>query len=227
MANSERSHKSPLSFRHMEEKQWARRVREEEDRQAFENIFRRYYKRLHGFAYSYVGQVQEAEDIVQSVFLKIWMKRESWNPPGTVKNYIFAAVRNESLNNIRHDQLVEETEEEVARRFRELKDPTPSDSEIDSEVEALREAIQTGIDQLPSQCRQVFLLSRRGGLTYSEIADMLDISVNTVGTQMGRALKSLRNHLSDYIYLFAAAELSTMVFQTILFLILVFTIILI
>jgi DNA-directed RNA polymerase specialized sigma24 family protein len=68
----------PLSPRLMEEKQWARKVREEGDRHAFEKIFRSYYKRLHGFAYSYVGQAETAEDIVQTVFLKIWSQKGDW-----------------------------------------------------------------------------------------------------------------------------------------------------
>lgn len=194
--------------RPLQEKQWVRRVREEGDRAAFEKIFRTYYKRLHGFARSYVGGWQDAEDVVQTIFLRIWAHRENWDPPGTVKQYLFAAVRNEALNVLRHEQVVEEAEEEVARIFRELKSPVRSDK--DPEVEELRKDIQRGIDQLPTRCRQIFMLNRRSGLTYSEIADVLDISVNTVGTQMGRALESLREHLSEYLPLIAVLEFSRM-----------------
>jgi len=74
-----------LSPQHMQEKQWVRKVREEGDKEAFEKIFRAYYKRLHGFAYSYLMQAEAAEDVVQTVFLKIWTQKDSWNPPGTVK----------------------------------------------------------------------------------------------------------------------------------------------
>ena len=196
----------------MEEKQWVRKVREKGDKDAFEKIFRAYYKRLHGFARSYVTSWEEAEDIVQSVFLKIWDQRSSWDPPGRVRHYLFTAVRNEALNTIRHQQVVKEKEGELGRIFTELKTATP-DSE-DPETKALRKDIERGIDQLPPRCQQIFMLNRRSGLTYEEIADFLDISINTVGTQMGRALKSLRNHLSDYLPLLAAGGVSMMVYQT-------------
>ncbi|MEX1013968.1 MAG: RNA polymerase sigma-70 factor [Candidatus Paceibacterota bacterium] len=209
----------PISSQHMTEKQWVRKVREEGDREAFEKIFRNYYKKLHGFAYSYVGRSEDAEDILQTVFLRIWAQRESWDPPGTLKHYLFAAIRNEALNELRHKQVLDETEADVIQRFKELKEPIHSD--IDSDVEDLRMAIQEGIDQLPSQCRQIFLLSRRSGLTYSEIADFLDISVNTVGTQMGRALKFLRKHLSDSMFLIAAANVSTKIIQSVFILLII------
>lgn len=180
----------------MEEKEHVKKVRDESDRQAFEKLFRAYYKRLHGFAYSYIKQFELAEDIVQTVFLRIWSQRESWNPPGTVKHYLFAAVRNESLNRIRQHKLISEKEEEIIECFEGYH------SSVDdsfSEDEELQEKIQNGIASLPPRCRQIFLLNRRSGLTYTEIARYLDISINTVNTQMGRALKFLRNHMSDYL----------------------------
>lgn len=186
-----------------EEKEWVRKVREEGDRPSFKRIFHTYYRRLHGFAYSFVKQRQEAEDIVQTVFLNIWDQRENWNPPGSVKHYLFAAVRNEALNTLRHQRVVEKTEDEVAQIFRELKNR--SVLEESDELKELKKDIQCGIEQLPPRCRQIFVLNRRSGLTYSEIAYFLDISVNTVGTQMGRALESLRKHLANHLYLLIVA----------------------
>jgi RNA polymerase sigma-70 factor, ECF subfamily len=194
----------------LQEKQWVRRVREEGDRTAFEMIFRSYYKRLHGFAYTYVKNREHAEDIVQTIFLKIWSNRDSWDPPGKVKHYLFAAIRNEALNDIRHQQLEAESEEEVAELFRDLKNRSYTGE--DPGLAELRDAIQNEIDQLPSRCREIYLLNRRSGLTYTEIADYLDISINTVGTQMGRALKVLRKNLSDYLSLYVASAISKMLF---------------
>ncbi|MCC5904930.1 MAG: RNA polymerase sigma-70 factor [Balneolaceae bacterium] len=198
----------------MKEKQWVRRVREEGDRKAFESLFRAYYKRLHGFAYSYTGQAEAAEDVVQSVFLRIWSNRESWDPPGTVKQYLFAAIRNEALNKLRHQKVADDAEDEVIHSFRELQDDEePFIIKQESrDVEELRKKIQAGIDQLPPKCRQIFLLNRRSGLTYIEIADYLGVSINTVNTQMGRALKSLRETLSDYIPGLIAAGISRLFF---------------
>lgn len=183
---------------HLEEDKWVQRV-QKGDRDAFEKIFRIYYKRLQGFAYSFVKQRQEAEDIVQSVFLKIWSQRKNWNPSGKLKHYLFTAVKNEALNILRHKKIVKETEDEVAHLFKELQNT--SDSYSFSDVKQLKKDIQSGINKLPPRCRQIFVLNRRSGLTYTEIADFLDISINTVNTQMGRALQALRKHLSNYLYL--------------------------
>ena len=200
---------SPLSPQTMKEKQWVRKVRENGDRDAFENIFRTYYIRLQGFAYSYVNQEETAEDIVQTIFLRIWTQRMNWNPPGTVKHYLFAAVRNEALNQLRHQKIVSEAQDDVLLQFREMK---KEKAENLTETEALRLKIEEGIEQLPHRCRQIFLLNRRGGLTYTEIADYLGVSINTVNTQMGRALKSLREFLSDYLPALISAGISKLFF---------------
>jgi RNA polymerase sigma-70 factor (ECF subfamily) len=169
MSSSKSENNSLLPEKHMEEKKWVRKVREEGDREAFEKIFRAYYKRLHGFAYSYLKQKEAAEDVVQSVFLKIWKNRKNWNPPGKLKTYLFKAVRNESLNKIRHQKIVSDSEEDVIRTFAEYK--YNSTSEEDFETDELRIEIQKGIENLPPRCRQIFILNRRSGLTYREIAD--------------------------------------------------------
>lgn len=189
----------------IEEKQWVRQVREANCQASFEQIFRTYYKRLHGFAFGYVERKECAEDIVQTVFLRIWANKDTWNPPGTLKHYLFAAVRNEALNKLRHQKIELDAEEDVFHTFKNLKSRVYI--EDDTEVEELRKAIQHGIDQLPPRSRQIYLLNRRSGLTYREIADFLDISINTVSTQMGRTLKSLRKNLIDFIPLFMAIGL--------------------
>lgn len=189
--------KSAQQPRPLEEKQWVRKVREKSDRRAFEKIFRAYYKRLCHFAYGYVG-AESAEDVVQTVFLKIWDKKDDWNPPGTVKQYLFAAVRNEALNVIRRQRVETDAEETIVHIFGELKKRSYKE-EDGEETERLKKAIQTGINQLPPRCRQIFILNRRSGLSYSEIAGVLDVSFSTVSTQMGRALKHLQSHLSDLL----------------------------
>ncbi len=189
----------------IEEKQWVRRIREEGDREAFEQLFRSYYKRLHGFAYSYVRSKECAEDIIQTVFLRIWTNRESFDPPGKVKNYLFSAIKNEAINDLKHQKVKFDAEQEITELFINLKNRTYDDA--NPEVENLKKAIQQEIDRLPARCREIYLLNRRSGLTYTEISEHLDISINTVGTQMGRALKVLRENLSDYLPLLFSSGL--------------------
>jgi len=190
----------------LQEKQLVRQVREHGDRSAFEKIFRLYYKKLHGFAYTYVKNKEIAEDIIQTIFLRIWENRQNWDPPGKVKHYLFNAVRNESLNSIRHERIAADSQDDVIDLFKELN--SRSYHEKSTELEELRSAIHYEIEQLPSCCREIYLLNRRSGLTYVEIAEYLDVSVNTVSTQMGRALKKLRKNLSDYFPVFIISVLS-------------------
>lgn len=206
----------------MDETQWIRMVQEKDSRSAFKGIFQKYYKRLHGFAYNYVGDIQEAEDVVQTVFLRMWEQRNNWESSVPLKNYLFSAVRNEALNVIRHRQVVSDSEREVIRIFREL--GTETSVEDDQDVLGLQQEIERAFDALPSRCREIFTLSRRGGLTYPEIANVLGISVNTVSTQMGRALKHFRDHLSYYLCLPATATLSTMLLHAFYFLLLFFAV---
>lgn len=201
---------SYLSPQLMKEKQWVREVRENGDQESFEKIFKTYYKRLHGFAYSFVEQAESAEDIVQSVFLRIWMQKEHWNPPGTVKHYLFTAVKNEALNILRHEKIIIDAEEEVIRSFKEYEWKNEFNESVDREE--VRIKIESGINKLPPRCRQIFLLNRRSGLTYIEIAEYLGVSINTVNTQMGRALKSLRDYLADYLPALVAAGIARLFF---------------
>lgn len=171
-----------------------RRVREKGDKQAFEIIYKSYYKRLHGFARTYIREFQVAEDIIQTVFLKIWENKETWEPKGKLRHYLFNAVRNESLNFKRHTRIVQGSEAELLRIYEERIEFEAIGEESDIKIE-----IEKGINHLPPRCREIFLLNRRSGLTYVEIAEYLDISINTVNTQMGRALETLRIFLSEHL----------------------------
>lgn len=201
----QRINKSPFL-----EKQWVRKVREDGDRAAFEKIFKTYYNQLTGYAYTFVKCGEQAEDIVQTVFLRIWSNKETWDPPGKVKPYLFTAVKNEALNEIRHKKIQDDSEEKILELFTELK--SSSNTEKESDIKELRDTIRKEIDRLPLRCKEIFLLNRNSGLTYTEIADYLDISINTVNTQMGRALKMLRKNLSDYAPLFLTSLIS--IFKT-------------
>ncbi len=191
---------------HMAEKVLVRKVRQNGDKQAYEELFRLYHKRLHGFAYTFVRQAETAEDIIQTVFLNIWADKQNWDPPGTVREYLFAAVRNQALNVLRHQKVVADKEEEVIRSFEELSKATLIHDHMDSGE--FNKQVQQGIESLPPRCRQIYLLNRRSGLTYIEIAEYLGVSINTVNTQMGRALKSLRDHLADFLPAFIAVGIT-------------------
>ncbi len=156
---------------------------------AFEKLFRKYHSSLCDFAYRIVKAHDTPEDIVQEMFTHIWIDRENWFPQVSVKAYLFRAVRNASLNYLKHLQVTDNwSNEQYCSITSNLLEDFDNKELLDRTLQA--------IELLPEGCKTVFLLSREEGLTYEEIASTLDISVKTVKTQMGRAFKALRRLLS-------------------------------
>ena len=174
--------------------QSAERVRHG-DRSAFEVLFRTYSVSLCAFALRYVKMPEVAEEIVQDVFMKIWINRESWRPRN-VKSYLYGAVRNKALDHLAHQKVVQEWK---GNAYHDLETAT-STPQHTLQYEELAAAIHEGIECLPERTRLVFILSRQHGLRYKEIASALGISIKTVEAQMSRAFRLLRAHLVPYLY---------------------------
>lgn len=165
------------------------------DKAAFEELFRSCFTPLCSFAQKYVGDIDEAKDIVHNVFINLWDKREEVDLNTSLKSYLFQGVYNRSMNYIRdHKKLVKfDTPQSEA----ELGQYLESKDHLESEEAEGR--INRALDELPDKCREIFLMNRFDGLKYREIAKKLNISIKTVETQMSRALKTLREKLSDMI----------------------------
>lgn len=162
---------------------------------AFEMIFKTYYQPLCNYAYSFVQDRDEAEEIVQSTFLSVWEKRADLAIHTGVKPYLYAMVRNAALNVIKHEKVKQQhasVELAVAEKSVESVTHTVMASELE-------DRIYKALNKLPEQCRLVFKLSRFEELKYAEIAEQLNISVKTVENQMGKALKIMREQLKDYL----------------------------
>lgn len=160
-------------------------------------MFRLYFLRLAKYAYKYVRNSAIAQDLTQSVFLKIWELNGSWNPRGTIQSYLYTAVKNQCLNQLKHTKVRDEWESEessIPKRSRIRMEWEHSDRES-----RLDRAIKQALDTMPDKRREVFLLSRDEGLTYQEIADLLGITKKTVENHMGNALQHLREELGDWI----------------------------
>jgi RNA polymerase sigma-70 factor (ECF subfamily) len=140
----------------------------------------------------YVEEMDAAEDIVQQAFTDAWEKNRSGTAILNLKAYLYQTVRNRSLTLIKQSPELTSIE-----RLEETPD-LPEDEAI-----ALAERdsrLWSAIDALPAERRKVFLLCKRDGLKYREIAERLNISVKTVENQMGKALKTLRE-TAKHIYL--------------------------
>jgi len=162
---------------------------------AFEMLFRTYYQPLCQYAFTFLRDKEDAEEIVQSTFLMVWEKRETLSIRTSVKPYLYAMVRNACLNVIKHQKIKQKHAGEeiaLADRSHDAVAQTVASNELEHRI-------NTAVEELPEQCRMVFKLSRFEELKYAEIAAQLNISIKTVENQMGKALKIMREQLKDYL----------------------------
>jgi RNA polymerase sigma-70 factor (ECF subfamily) len=170
------------------------------DEKAFENLFRSYYQALCDFVAGYVRSRETAEELVQTIFLRLWEKRETWKPAAGIRAYLFAACRNQSLDHLKHRGVVE-------RAARPGGWPGGPESSVglqplgpDEAIQAseLTEAIRHAVQQLPERCRAVVVLRWEHQLSNLEIARALGISVKGVEAHVTRALACLRKRLGAF-----------------------------
>lgn len=165
----------------------------------FEQIYKQYYPKMFAFAKNYIPANEDAENIVQDVFLSLWERKQEIVISYTLVTYLFTLVKNRCLNFLRHKLIEEEFNSQMKEELRFKLDALESmDYSYQSEKE-LQEIIRRALDSLPERCREVFIKSRIEGLKYKEISEELGISVNTVENQMVTALKKLRVELKDYL----------------------------
>jgi len=164
--------------------------------EAFEQIFYYYYQNLCVYASKIIQDDDSAEEIVQDLFVKIWEKRHEIEIKTSLKNYLVRSVKNQCLNYIKHNKIKEEHAKTI---LSEKKGVTENDNFI--EIDLLQK-IEESIGELPKKRQEIFRLSREEGLKYREIAEKLNVSIKTVETQMGLAMKTLREKLKKYSTLF-------------------------
>jgi RNA polymerase sigma-70 factor, ECF subfamily len=165
------------------------------DERVFETFFKSYYQRLCNYANTILNDMDEAEEIVQNAFLNMWEKRETIEVHTSLKSYLYRAVYNSSLNQIKHLKIIRK-HSEWYKQSAVIEHDNTTGALLSDELETMA---KTAIDQLPPQCQMVFKLSRFENLTYAEIAAQMNISVKTVENHMVKALKVLRKKLKDYL----------------------------
>lgn len=163
------------------------------DKRAFELVFNEYFALLKSYALRFMEDMEEAEEVIQEVFVKFWEKCDSLAPDSSIKSYLYRSVHNTCLNFIKHQKVKDGYRQYVMHYMEEAQNaPDP-----ETDTSNVQDRILKEINELPPRCSEIFKLSRFEGLKYKEIADHLNISIKTVEVQMGKALKTLRENLKD------------------------------
>ena len=150
------------------------------------------FSKLYHYALTILKNEEEAKDVVQSAFLKLWLKRDEVDIRVAGKSYLYTTVYRLSLNAIRDRKVQVDYPDNLI---------ASGSASNPSEIQELRLKLNLAIEKLPLRCKEVFYKSRFEGKKYSVMAGEMNISIKTVEVQMGKALKLLRENLSGFITL--------------------------
>ena len=159
---------------------------------AFDNIYEMYSKRLYGFVLRYVKLKEDAEGIVQEVFIKIWETRNKIDIYSSFDSFIFTIAYNTTINLLRKRV----NEHKYHDRIKSMQQITGADQIIDEiYIKEINTQLQLLLDKLTPRQKEIFQLSRDEGLTHEEIAKKLNISVNTVKNHLVTTLAFIKSHI--------------------------------
>lgn len=171
----------------------------QDSREAFEEIYRRYWRDMYQSGLSIVKDSDLARDLVQEIFIRFWEHRYHINIT-SLRSYLMNAIKYKVANSIRHEKVKESFFTEAQKINLDYYYP---DDQL--ELSQLKQFIQQATDALPTKCKEIFFLSRNEHLSNREIALQLGISEKTVENQMTIALKKLKKSLGNfYFYIFLA-----------------------
>jgi RNA polymerase sigma-70 factor (ECF subfamily) len=162
------------------------------DVKAFEVLYLAYYNKVLTYTTSLLHNSVKAEDATQDVFLKIWRNRHNLKEGENVNSYIYLTARRVVLDIYR--------DEKYAQRHKEWTELNSEDEFVEAScVNEIEDIATKMIQSMPPKRKEIFMLSRKNGLTAKEIADKMDLSVNTVNKHIALALATLKKKLNDYL----------------------------
>ena len=169
------------------------------DVQAFDFLYNKYFSKLYGAVYKRLQNRELTEEVIQELFISLWERRGVLTISTTIETYLFSSVKYLVIAQYKKNNLFE--------KYSNSLNPEVDDNNFTEQVIAFDElnaAYQNSLKLLPERCREIFLL-KRTGLSQREISEKMDISEKTVENQMTKALKVLREALSDYTVLMVLA----------------------
>jgi RNA polymerase sigma-70 factor (ECF subfamily) len=173
------------------------------NRSKYEEIFREHYDGLFRYCNTMISEKEEVEDIIQNVFVELWQQRDKLQIHTSLKAFLYKSVYFKCMNAIKRNKVVNKYQQQINfTDFTQENDPVL--------LEEVGEKIKIATESLPEQCRKIFLLSREDGLKYNEIAQTLNLSPKTIENQMGKALRTMRNALAEYLNIIILTILSVL-----------------
>lgn len=167
------------------------------DERAYAFLIDSYHHKLCVYANSLVKNIYSAEDIVQNVFIKVWEQRERLKSDHAIKSFLYKLVYNEFIDLYRKNQSLFSLEKSYYDALNSIVLEDDSES-----LQRVINVVNKEIQSLPPKCKEVFILSKKEGLTNIEIAEHLDISIKTVEAQITKAFSILRSSLEEKIKTF-------------------------
>lgn len=159
------------------------------NKHAFDKIFHKYYESLCNFAFLFLKNSPKSEEVVADVFLNLWKKKQAINIKTSLKAYLYRSTRNAAISDLRKEKKIHLSNEENENQGKTKLDLSPETLLIRKEI---CKTFKDLIDLMPKQAALIFRLHKVDGMSYREIARLLDLSVKTVENHMGRALKLMR-----------------------------------
>jgi RNA polymerase sigma-70 factor (ECF subfamily) len=167
---------------------------QKDDQVAFYNLYERYCRRLYGFVFRYIKQKEDAEEIVQEVFVKIWESRNKIDAYSSFESFLFTIAYNTTISLLRKRT----SEKKYLEHLQSLQHPDDLPDLIDEiHFNELNDRVQLLLNELTPRQKEIYHLSREEGLSHDEIAKKLDISVNTVKKHMVNTLAFLKSQIDS------------------------------
>lgn len=178
----------------------------ETEKNTFSKIYLIYFPKLVRFAREYVISTEDAENIVQDIFMYLWERRDMLVSLANLNAFLFTLVKNRCIDFYRHKTFIDSKKKSLDNLpERELKLKMEALMQFDENIfteKEIEDLLAKAIEHLPEKCRQVFILSRMNGLKHEEIATQMNISVHTVQNHIVTAIRKLKVELKDYLPLF-------------------------
>ena len=173
----------------------AYKIAKENDHQSFRQLFNYYYEKLFRVAFHFVKSDYIAEEVISELFINLWKKRNDLVDIRNIDTFLYYSTKNKSIDYLRKIKRSKVVPIELAGE----KSSAGTDPEAIMIEDEFRSKVNASILSLPPKCQLIYRMVKEDGLKYSEVADLLEISIKTVEFHMGNALKKLRKDLSEYI----------------------------